>query len=202
MKNKIILIIFLFSIQKMYAQVGISTGLKIMNASEWTDFLNKETQSNGGNYQGFHVGLDYWFRLKEKRVEFLPEISYEKYQQDFGLTKDEISTLNFYFNTNFYLLDFEGDCNCPTFSKGGNFFEKGFFLQVSPGISYFTSNFASEILDVTDKKMSFGVGIGAGVDAGDMNADDVAELFGKTKGFKADDPSVTPAPAAESDVDF
>jgi hypothetical protein len=42
----------------------------------------------------------------------------------------------------------------------------------------------------------------AGVDAGDMGAEDVAELFGKTKGFKADDPSVTPAPAAETDVDF
>jgi hypothetical protein len=39
----------------------------------------------------------------------------------------------------------------------------------------------------------------AGVDAGDMNAEDVAELFGKTKGFKADDPNVTPAPSTEQD---
>ena len=43
----------------------------------------------------------------------------------------------------------------------------------------------------------------AGVDTGDMNEEDVAELFGKTKGFKAEDPNVTPAPAAtETDIDF
>ena len=32
----------------------------------------------------------------------------------------------------------------------------------------------------------------AGVDTGDMSATDAAELFGKTEGFKAPDPSVTP----------
>jgi len=32
----------------------------------------------------------------------------------------------------------------------------------------------------------------AGVDTGDMNPEDVATLFGKTEGFKADDPNVTP----------
>ena len=43
----------------------------------------------------------------------------------------------------------------------------------------------------------------AGVDSGDMDTEDVMELFGKTKGFKADDPNVTPAPAAtETDIDF
>ena len=31
----------------------------------------------------------------------------------------------------------------------------------------------------------------AGVDTGDMNADDVAALFGKTEGFKAGEPNVT-----------
>lgn len=137
-----------------------------MNASEWTDFLNKETQSNAGNYQGMHFGVDYWFRLPQKRVEFFPEFSYEKYNQDFGDFKDEISTLNFYFNTNFYLFDFEGDCDCPTFSKGGDFFEKGFFIQVSPGISYFTSTFGPESEGIEDKNFHFGVGLGAGIDIG------------------------------------
>ena len=40
----------------------------------------------------------------------------------------------------------------------------------------------------------------AGVDTGDMDDVDVAELFGKTKGFKTSEPAVTPAP--EDDVDF
>ena len=38
----------------------------------------------------------------------------------------------------------------------------------------------------------------AGVDTGDMNPDDVAELFGKTEGFKAADPVIT-ANANEED---
>lgn len=43
----------------------------------------------------------------------------------------------------------------------------------------------------------------AGVDTGDMNAEDVAALFGTTAGFKASDPNVTPAPPSSvEDDDF
>ena len=40
---------------------------------------------------------------------------------------------------------------------------------------------------------------GAGVDTGDMAAEDVAALFGKTEGFKANDPAVTVIPQDMSD---
>lgn len=40
----------------------------------------------------------------------------------------------------------------------------------------------------------------AGVDTGDMAPEDVADLFGKTQGFKISDPNVTPTP--EEDDDF
>ena len=39
----------------------------------------------------------------------------------------------------------------------------------------------------------------AGIDTGDMNPDAVAELFGKTDGFKASDPVVTPNAAEDDD---
>ena len=46
----------------------------------------------------------------------------------------------------------------------------------------------------------------AGVDSGDLDDDAVAELFGKTQGFKTSDPNVVSAeePATEDDdnVDF
>lgn len=41
----------------------------------------------------------------------------------------------------------------------------------------------------------------AGVDTGDMDDADVIAMFGTTKGFKADDPNVTPA-AIEDDIEF
>ena len=37
----------------------------------------------------------------------------------------------------------------------------------------------------------------AGVDTGDMSAEAAADIFGKTEGFKAPDPSVTPNMADE-----
>ena len=39
----------------------------------------------------------------------------------------------------------------------------------------------------------------AGVDTGDMDANEVAELFGKTSGFKTADPNVTPTPAVNAE---
>ena len=40
---------------------------------------------------------------------------------------------------------------------------------------------------------------GAGVDTGDMAVEDVAALFGKTEGFKADEPNVTSSEDIEDD---
>tara|TARA_R100000458_G_scaffold55380_1_gene59287 strand:- start:150 stop:719 length:570 start_codon:yes stop_codon:yes gene_type:complete len=42
----------------------------------------------------------------------------------------------------------------------------------------------------------------AGVDAGDLDADAVAELFGKTSGFKTADPNVIPTKPVAEDEDF
>jgi hypothetical protein len=35
-----------------------------------------------------------------------------------------------------------------------------------------------------------------------MGSEDVAALFGTTKGFKADDPNVTPSAITEDELDF
>ena len=49
------------------------------------------------------------------------------------------------------------------------------------------------------------VASGAGVDSGDMNAEDAAALFGKAAGFKQGSPNVTPTPTPtteEDDLEF
>lgn len=73
------------------------------------------------------------------------------------------------------------------------FFQKPYILK--DGVTYGTSLKLKGIQIIS-------LSSSAGVDTGDMDAEDVAELFGKTKGFKADDPNVTPAAATETDVDF
>ncbi len=42
----------------------------------------------------------------------------------------------------------------------------------------------------------------AGVDTGDLDANEVAELFGTTSGFKTNDPNVTPTTIDEEEEDF
>ena len=42
----------------------------------------------------------------------------------------------------------------------------------------------------------------AGVDTGDLDANEVAELFGTTSGFKTNDPNVTPTETVDEEEDF
>tara|TARA_R100001463_G_scaffold26276_1_gene61674 strand:- start:581 stop:1156 length:576 start_codon:yes stop_codon:yes gene_type:complete len=63
------------------------------------------------------------------------------------------------------------------------FHQKPYILR--DGVTYGTSLKLSGIQVVSIQS-------GAGVDTGDLDEDGVAELFGKTQGFKADDPNVTP----------
>jgi len=64
------------------------------------------------------------------------------------------------------------------------FIQKPYILR--DGVTYGTSVKLSGVQVVS-------VQTGAGVDTGDLDEDGVAELFGKTAGFKADEPNVTPA---------
>ena len=69
------------------------------------------------------------------------------------------------------------------------FYQKPYILK--DGVTYGTS---LKLMGVQLVSLS----AAAGVDTGDMNPKDVAALFGKTEGFKADDPNVTP----NVDTDF
>lgn len=70
------------------------------------------------------------------------------------------------------------------------FYQKPYILK--DGVTYGTS---LKLVGVQLVSLSSG----AGVDTGDMSADDVAALFGKTQGFKADDPAVTVIPEDMTD---
>lgn len=75
------------------------------------------------------------------------------------------------------------------------FIQKPYILR--DGVTYGTSLKLSGVQVIS-------VQSGAGVDTGDLDEDGVAELFGKTSGFKADDPNVAPdlSPSSVEDDDF
>ena len=116
------------------AQFGVSFGYQSSDAPDWT-FPNSVFQETGGFEspgEMYSIGIDYWFRLKNRRIEFLPELNYSWSESDFLISGNTIRTqfFSFFFNTNVYFLDLASDCDCPTFSKQNDFFKKGLFFQL------------------------------------------------------------------------
>lgn len=159
-----------------FAQIGINTGYNVNNAIDWKvkHFNNNEVIANFYT-SGMSYGVDYWFRLKNYRVEFTPEINFsttsvENTFLDINL-KSTVSTFSFFANTNFYIFEFTGDCNCPTFSKPGLELEKGFFIRLSPGVTYFTGELTRQGTDLItefedNNSLSYNIGVGIGLDLG------------------------------------
>lgn len=93
------------------------------------------------------------------------------------------------------IVDTEGtpitDTRLPIYSGSKvkiAFFQKPYLLK--DGVTYGTSLKLIGVQIVSCNGQ-------AGVDTGDMAPEDVAQLFGKTQGFKADDPNVTTANDAD-----
>lgn len=156
------------------AQIGFSGAFVHGQAPDWVTTLDG---SDGEPLlelpgSGWQVGIDYWFRLKNTRIEFLPTLAYSRQAVSgtiFGGEEGELVAQagHFFFNTNIYLFDLRGDCDCPTFSKQGPTLTKGFFLQLSPGISLFDLTNAREESD-TDLAPSIGIGIGFDIGLSDL----------------------------------
>lgn len=95
------------------------------------------------------------------------------------------------------VVDTEGtviaDDNTPLYAGSRvklAFYQKPYILR--DGVTYGTS------LKLVGVQL-VSLNTAAGVDTGDMSTEDVAALFGKTEGFKASEPNVTPSETEEDD---
>jgi hypothetical protein len=95
------------------------------------------------------------------------------------------------------VVDTEGtiiaDDNTPMYAGSRvklAFYQKPYILR--DGVTYGTS------LKLVGVQL-VSLNTAAGVDTGDMSTEDVAALFGKTEGFKASEPNVTPTETVEDD---
>lgn len=153
------------------AQFGLTGSYLTAQADDWTS----QTEVNGEPLvelpgSGWQLGADYWFRLKNKRIEFMPTLAVGQQDQTIGLSgtslETQIRSYSFFFNTNFYLLDFTGDCDCPTFSKQGPALQKGIFIQLSPGISSWQYTLEDQLTQLTNSEVVFSAGAAVGIDIG------------------------------------
>lgn len=158
-----------------YAQVGVQVqqvflGGQQIDLVQQGIFGNDDAAASSGITE---VGIDYWFKpFEDRRIEFTPTLlaGFDSYGLD--LVGVDYLSLSFVPKAKIYPMDFEGDCDCPTFSKDGNFLTKGFFFELAPGVIYSSHRFinmddtAGPTIDRTASSIGWRVGLGAGVDIG------------------------------------
>lgn len=180
MRNLLIVATLILSFQaSMFGQFGIKAGYHFNKAADWEliPSAGETTQPFIGDGSG--LGIDYWFRLKNKRIEFLPEINFA-YFNTFETSSPDIlnQAVSFYFNTNIYFLDLANDCNCPTFSKQNDLVKKGLFVQLSPGFSTFFHQIKTEEVSASFNHSAFNIGGAIGLDIGISNLITISPIAG------------------------
>lgn len=168
MKTYLLACSFLLVSSSLWCQFGAVAKYQTNTNKNWDKATDVSLFKNT-----LELGVNYWFRLKNKRVEFLPEVSYLKGSNsnlnttNFSLSAAERTAIYLNFNTQIYPLDFDGDCNCPTFSKDGDLLKKGFYWLISPGIGYHnvSSTLEGNTLE-NNGQIKPRIGLGAGLDIG------------------------------------
>lgn len=170
-------VLFFFTLS-LCAQVGISG-----NANFHQFRTNANTTQTQNPYEqldnGWEIGVNYWFRLPTKRVEFMPTLYYGFAKFSLDNTRG-LHEAGFQLKTNIYLFDFGGDCDCPTFGKQGPQLQKGFFLQLSPGYAFYH---AEGIFGQAQNNTGFTLGAGMGLDIGLSNLLTLTPIVAVRRGF-------------------
>ena len=106
--------------------------------------------------------IHYWTRLKKYRLEFYPGVLVQSHQ-----TKEDGSNLNLGLSLPIaiYPLDFINDCDCPTFSKNTFWFQKGFFIRLTPSWS---TKIAGSTPDTFDQLLGTEVALGLDLGISDL----------------------------------
>lgn len=146
-----------------YSQIGFS--LQGGNFALEEDPSSNEIKTT--DLQQFTTGISYQLALKDVRIEFLPGI-YAIYGKGKLENADQFNRLGVQFSVpiNFYLLDLGSDCNCPTFNKQGQAFEKGFHFFLLPGMLYLQHERIKSQGPEKGAHFEYLVGLGLGFDFG------------------------------------
>lgn len=162
------LFLLLFFTSLVSAQVGLNGRYVLNDAKSWSIPLVDGGQDLDLLEKGFAVGMDYWLRFKDLRIELLPELNYSQYNTTIARQNidTEVKMYSLLLNTNIYFLDMSGDCFCPTFYQEGPTLQKGLHLQVSPGLHYFDGTLTGTGREASSSTLTYSIGAGLGFDLG------------------------------------
>lgn len=169
-KQTLVAVLLLFLTQGLYSQIGARVLYNTNSYSGWNDFFRNDANLLANNDRVFSssvsVSLDYWFRLRDQRIEFYPYISYHQASTDLAFANVDLGLrqIGGGVNAHFYVLDLLDDCDCPTFSKQGTFLKKGFFLLAGVGADFSTKAVNGDFRDGNfDATFQGGLGLDIGV---------------------------------------
>ncbi|WP_116105413.1 hypothetical protein [Lewinella sp. IMCC34191] len=140
------------------AQVGVSGFYNFNRAKLVGDAVNPNEDNLSPYANGPELAVNYWFRLPKNRIEFQPTVYFAQSGDNSPWRE-----AGFQFKTNIYVFDLGTDCDCPTFGKQGPQLEKGFFLQLSPGVARHWANLNGVNMGNTALTLGAGVGIDFGI---------------------------------------
>lgn len=169
----ILIFVLNFNVLKVHSQVGIELTGMDQKFTNWNVVItNYALEEYSFLKYSYGAGVNYWFRLKNFRVEFTPGLNYMF--SDFKFDNPDCSfhylshSIVAEFDVNIYPFDLRKkryERDCPSFSNKGEFFSKGFFFQVSPGIFGSYRNVSDKYIKQKDLagKLDFGAGIDIGI---------------------------------------
>ena len=161
------------------AQFGFSAKYNSNSYGSWNDFHQQVLNSSDKAFSSdIEISANYWLRLKDKRIEFLPEVFYDLTSNETFNIPDivgadhSLQKMGFNFNTHIYFMDLANDCDCPTFSKDGGGLEKAIHLILSPGVVYAKNEVdimnSDDVFDSNSLAFKFGAGLGFDIGFSDL----------------------------------
>ncbi|NOT37228.1 MAG: hypothetical protein HOP11_07600 [Saprospiraceae bacterium] len=168
MKYYIYIIIFVLGSLSAHAQIGYQLDLTrhtIVQKNTPNGLIPKVDLKGYGAL----FGSQYWFRLKNYRLEFIPGAHIGAFFNNDPDFKDyDVKDIYFMMDVPalIYPLMFKEDCNCPTFKKAGNLLEKGFHLIAQAGFSLNFRNITHDSVSTSKTTFTPVLGFGAGIDIG------------------------------------
>lgn len=108
------------------------------------------------------AGLVYTIRQSGIRWEWIPGLFYLQTTGSADGDRVQGTGLMAGLDTRVYPMDLYGDCLCPTFSRKGALFQKGFFWEGGAGAWFLNQNLGN----AKDQTLSFYIRAGMGLDIG------------------------------------
>lgn len=81
----------------------------------------------------WNIGVMYTFRKSSIRTEWIPNVSVQRTRLEGTTAPKSVMGYTAGIDFRIYPLDLYGDCMCPTFSRRGDVFQKGFFWEAGAG---------------------------------------------------------------------